>query len=45
MLITDKSHFMMELQVVSWIPHDSIQERGLEQGPRNLNLSFPIVIT
>jgi hypothetical protein len=40
------SHFMMELYVVSWIPHDSIPKNdGWNIASGHLNLSFPIVIT
>merc|ERR1719262_1498176 len=40
------SHFMMELYVVSWIPHDSIPKKdGWKSASGHRNLSFPIVIT
>lgn len=40
------SHFMMELYVVSWIPHDSMPRNdGWNIASGHLNRSFPIVIT
>merc|ERR1712088_610545 len=39
------SHFMMELYVVSWIPHDSIpKNEGWKRASGHRNLSLPIVI-
>jgi len=40
------SHFMMELYVVSWIPHDSMPRNdGWNIASGHLNRSLPIVIT
>merc|ERR1712109_76065 len=40
------SHFMMELYVVSWTPHDSIPKKeGWKRASGARNLSLPMVIT
>merc|ERR1712227_547281 len=40
------SHFMMELQVVSWMPQDSMPRKlGWKRASGHLNLSLPMVIT
>merc|ERR1719415_317661 len=40
------SHFIIELYVVSWIPHDSIPiNEGWNRVSGHRNRSFPIVIT
>uniref|UniRef100_A0A4Q8K9X0 U40-Nephitoxin-Nsp1a_1 n=1 Tax=Nephila sp. SGP-2016 TaxID=1905176 RepID=A0A4Q8K9X0_9ARAC len=40
------SHFMMELNVVSWIPQDSIPKKdGWKRASGQRNLSLPMVMT